>query len=154
MPIALSAFPRCFLATRCSGSVPLSPGPNRLVAHLLYGSGLRLSEALRLRVKELDFNQDRIHVRDGKGGKDRTTVLPERLHDPLRRPLKTVKAQHEKDCAEGVGCAPPCSTSTSWSRAATVSRARSTPFLPNSQMVTRPPVPPARLPLTPPAHTM
>lgn len=81
----------------------LSPGPNRLIAHLLYGSGLRLSEALRLRVKELDFDHGRILVRDGKGGKDRTTVLPERLHDPLRRHLKTVKAQHENDCAEDVG---------------------------------------------------
>jgi integron integrase len=81
----------------------LSPGPNRLVAHLLYGSGLRLSESLRLRVKELDFDMGRLHVRDGKGGKDRSTVLPERLHAPLRRHLKTVKAQHENDCAEGVG---------------------------------------------------
>jgi len=80
-----------------------SPGPNRLIAHLLYGSGLRLSEALRLRVKELDFDHGRIHVRDGKGSKDRTTVLPERLHAPLQRHLKTVKAQHENDCAEGVG---------------------------------------------------
>jgi integrase len=81
----------------------LSAGPNRLIAHLLYGSGLRLSEALRLRVKELDFGNSRLHVRDGKGGKDRSTVLPERLHGPLRRHLNTVKAQHEADCAEGVG---------------------------------------------------
>ncbi|WP_251921457.1 tyrosine-type recombinase/integrase [Salinibacter ruber] len=79
----------------------LSPGPNRLIAHLLYGSGLRLSEALRLRVKELDVGTSRLHVRDGKGGRDRTTVLPERLHGPLRRHLKTVKAQHEADCADG-----------------------------------------------------
>lgn len=81
----------------------LSPGPNRLTAHLLYGSGLRLSEALRLRVKELDVGTSRLHVWDGKGGTDRTTVLPERLHGPLRRHLKTVKAQHEADCADGVG---------------------------------------------------
>jgi integron integrase len=81
----------------------LAPGPNRLIVHLLYGSGLRLSEALRLRVKELGFTHGRIHVRDGKGGKDRTTVLPERLHAPLRHHLKKVKAQHEEDCAEGVG---------------------------------------------------
>ncbi len=81
----------------------LSPGPNRLIAHLLYGSGLRLSEALRLRVKELDVGTSRLHVRDGKGGTDRSTVLPERLHGPLRRHLKTVKAQHEADCADGVG---------------------------------------------------
>ena len=81
----------------------LSAGPNRLVAPLLYGSGLRLSEALRLRIKELDFHHGRLHVRDGKGGTDRTTVLPDRLHDPLRRHLKPVKAQHETDCADGVG---------------------------------------------------
>ena len=62
----------------------LDPGPNRLVAHLLYASGLRLSEALRLRVKEVDFDLGRLHVRDGKGGTDRTTVLPERLYAPLR----------------------------------------------------------------------
>jgi integron integrase len=76
---------------------------NQLVAHLLYGSGLRLSEGLRLRVKDLDFDQDRICVRDGKGGKDRNTVLPTRLQDPLQRHLRRVKAQHEVDCAEGVG---------------------------------------------------
>ncbi|WP_251929917.1 tyrosine-type recombinase/integrase [Salinibacter ruber] len=81
----------------------MSTGPNRLIAHLLYGSGLRLSEALRLRVKELDVGTNRLHVRDGKGGTDRSTVLPERLHGPLRRHLKTVKAQHEADCADGVG---------------------------------------------------
>jgi integron integrase len=77
--------------------------PNQLVAHLLYGSGLRLSEGLRLRVKDLDVDQDRICVRDGKGGKDRNTVLPTRLQDPLQRHLRRVKAQHEVDCAEGVG---------------------------------------------------
>jgi integron integrase len=81
----------------------LSPGANRLVAHLLYGSGLRLSEALRLRVKELDFDLGRVHVRDGKGGRDRSTVLPERLYAPLRRHLRKVKAQHEDDCAAGHG---------------------------------------------------
>lgn len=64
---------------------------------------MRLSEALRLRIKELDFDHDRIHVWDGKGRKDRTTVLPERLHAPLQRHLQTVKAQHEEDRAEGVG---------------------------------------------------
>ena len=56
-----------------------------------------------LRIKELDFDHDRIHVRDGKGRKDRTTVHPERLHAPLQRHLQTVKAQHEEDRAEGVG---------------------------------------------------
>ncbi|MEF8940665.1 MAG: integron integrase [Salinivenus sp.] len=79
-----------------------SPGDNRLVAHLLYGSGLRLSEALRLRVKDLDFDQRRVVVRDGKGGKDRSTVLPGRLHEPLRRHLRGVKRQFDEDRAHDV----------------------------------------------------
>lgn len=54
-------------------------GPEALVAGLLYGSGLRLMEALRLRVKDLDFTGQAITVRDGKGGKDRRTLLPKRL---------------------------------------------------------------------------
>jgi len=80
----------------------LSPGANRLVVHLLYGSGLRLAEALRLRVKDLHFSDRRILVRDGKGGKDRTTVLPDRLHDPLQRHLRRVKVQFEDDRANDV----------------------------------------------------
>ncbi|MCS3642772.1 tyrosine-type recombinase/integrase [Salinibacter ruber] len=54
----------------------LSPGPNRLIAHLLYGSGLRLSEALRLRVKELDVGTSRLHVRDGKAGRTGRRCCP------------------------------------------------------------------------------
>lgn len=72
------------------------PGPNRLFAHLLYGSGLRLSEALRLRVKDL-----RVH--DGKDGKDRATVLPTRLQEPLQYHLRQVKAQFEQDRTNEVG---------------------------------------------------
>ncbi len=56
-----------------------------------------------LRSPRVGAQRGRLHVRDGKGRKDRTTVLPERLHGPLRRHLKTVKAQHEADCADGVG---------------------------------------------------
>jgi integron integrase len=81
----------------------LGPGPNRLVAHLLYGSGLRLSEALRLRIKDLHFGNDRVLVRDGKGGKDRATVLPARLQEPLQHHLQQVKAQFEQDRASDVG---------------------------------------------------
>ncbi len=54
----------------------LSPGPNRLIAHLLYGSGLRLSEALRLRVKELDVGTSRLHVRDGKAARTGRRCCP------------------------------------------------------------------------------
>ena len=81
----------------------LGPGPNRLVAHLLYGSGLRLSEALRLRIKDLHFDDDRVLVRDGKGGKDRATVLPTRLQEPLQHYLRQVKAQFDQDRAHDVG---------------------------------------------------
>jgi len=80
----------------------MSPGANRIAAHLLYGSGLRLTEALRLRVKDLHFSNDRIIVRDGKGGKDRATVLPQRLREPLQRHLRKVKIQFEEDRANDV----------------------------------------------------
>jgi integron integrase len=79
-----------------------SPGDNRLVAHLLYGSGLRLSEALRLRVKDLHLDAGRVVVRDGKGGKDRSTVLPDRLRAPLHRHLRGTKLQFEEDRANDV----------------------------------------------------
>ncbi len=66
-------------------------GVNGLVAQLLYGSGLRLLEGLRLRVKDVQFSQLQITVREGKGRKDRTTMLPARLKEPLERHLRTVK---------------------------------------------------------------
>lgn len=81
----------------------MNPGANRLVALLLYGSGLRLSEGLRLRVKDLHFDAERVLVRDGKGGKDRSTVLPKRLYASLQRHLRTVNVQYEEDRANGVG---------------------------------------------------
>ena len=63
----------------------------RLIADLIYGSGLRLLEALRLRVKDVDFGYGRIIVRDGKGMKDRVTMLPQRLQRPLREHSLTSK---------------------------------------------------------------
>lgn len=78
-------------------------GANRLVALLLYGSGLRLSEALRLRVKDFDFDYGQVFVRNGKGGKDRRSMLPARLHEDLRRHLRKVKIVHEEDSAQGYG---------------------------------------------------
>ncbi len=70
-------------------------GEHWLIASLLYASGLRLMEALRLRVKDLDFDFRQIIVRDGKGAKDRVTVLSERLMDPLRQHLQRVRERHE-----------------------------------------------------------
>jgi integron integrase len=75
----------------------------RLIADLIYGSGLRLLEALRLRVKDVDFGYGRIIVRDGKGMKDRVTMLPQRLQRPLREHLAHVKAVHERDRTLGFG---------------------------------------------------
>ena len=78
-------------------------GTNQLIAALLYGAGLRLSEALRLRVKDLAFARGECVIRDGKGRKDRVTVLPRRLHKPLQRHLRVRSALHETDRAEGHG---------------------------------------------------
>jgi integron integrase len=78
-------------------------GTAQLMAKLLYGSGLRVLECVRLRVKDIDFEQHCILVRDGKGEKDRVTILPESLAAPLREHLAHVKHLHEKDLAEGKG---------------------------------------------------
>ena len=74
-----------------------------LVAKLMYGSGLRQMEALRLRVKDLDFDRLQVLVFDGKGGKNRRTMLPQSLAEPLREHLNFVKAQHSLDLANGFG---------------------------------------------------
>ena len=78
-------------------------GDYRLMAELLYGSGLRLMECLRLRVKDIDFGYGHITVRDGKGLRDRVTLLPERLRGPLQLHLKCVQDMHERDLADGSG---------------------------------------------------
>jgi integron integrase len=78
-------------------------GSYRLMANLLYGSGLRLMECVRLRVKDVDFGYGQITIRDGKGGKDRVTMLPEALKEPIALHLNKVKALHEQDLAEGFG---------------------------------------------------
>lgn len=74
-----------------------------LVACLLYGSGLRLMEAVRLRVKDLDFDHRAILVRDGKGAKDRVVTLPDGLILPLKQHLAHVRLLHDKDLADGFG---------------------------------------------------
>ena len=76
-------------------------GTPRLMASLLYGSGLRLMECCRLRVKDVDFGYAQITVRDGKGAKDRITMLPVNLAAPLERHLLRVKAQFDQDLEEG-----------------------------------------------------
>jgi integron integrase len=78
-------------------------GDRWLMASLLYGSGLRLMECLRLRVQDIDFERNEVTVRRGKGGKDRATMLPESLKGPLRTHLARVRAIHEKDLEAGWG---------------------------------------------------
>jgi integron integrase len=74
-----------------------------LMASLLYGSGLRLMECVRLRVKDVDVARLQITVRDGKGGKDRVTVLPQSLVEPLGRQSDRARALHELDVRDGFG---------------------------------------------------
>ncbi len=78
-------------------------GTRWLAASLLYATGMRLLEGLRLRVKDADFERREITLRDGKGGRDRRTMLSERLIEPLRSHLARVKLVHERDLAEGFG---------------------------------------------------
>jgi integron integrase len=78
-------------------------GTKWLMASLLYGAGLRLTECLKLRVKDIDFEYQQIVVRDGKGRKDRITMLPETTMEPLRKQLAYAKLLHETDVAAGYG---------------------------------------------------
>jgi integron integrase len=78
-------------------------GVSRMVATLLYGSGLRLMEALCLRVKDVDFGLNQILVRDGKGGRDRVTMLPSAARSALESHLARARRLHERDLASGAG---------------------------------------------------
>ena len=80
-----------------------SSGITGLVIALLYGTGMRLLEGLRLRVKDIDFERRELTVREGKGGKDRMTVLPENLVLPLQDQLARAKARHDRDLEAGFG---------------------------------------------------
>lgn len=78
-------------------------GRTWLIASLLYGTGMRLMECLRLRVKDVDFARRAITVREGKGGKDRQTVLPTSLAEPLQREIERARILHAEDLAAGFG---------------------------------------------------
>lgn len=78
----------------------------RLAARLMYGTGLRLSECVSLRVQDIDFDRNELLVRNGKGAKDRVTMLPESLRKPLKEHLTRVQAIHEQDKSEGFGKVP------------------------------------------------
>jgi integron integrase len=78
-------------------------GRHALMARLLYGGGLRLLECIRLRIQDVDFGQGLIFVRGGKGGKDRTTILPRNLREALQADIEAVNALHHQDLEEGFG---------------------------------------------------
>ncbi|MDZ4097439.1 MAG: integron integrase, partial [Methylophilaceae bacterium] len=96
LPVVLSVSEVQSVLTRLSGT-------HALVASLLYGGGLRLMEAVRLRVKDVDFERREIVVREGKGFKDRVTMLPESAVSDLKNHLAKVKALHGEDLAAGYG---------------------------------------------------
>ncbi len=83
--------------------ISLIIGVHQLVVKLLYGSGLRVTECLRLRIQDVDFKMKSLTVRGGKGDKDRVTTFSSKLADPLREHLNRVKLIHEADLAEGFG---------------------------------------------------
>ncbi len=78
-------------------------GTDLLIARMLYGAGLRIKECLRLRVKDVDFGMQHILVRDGKGQKDRVTLLPALVHDELQQRIEYRQRQHQADLAAGTG---------------------------------------------------
>jgi integron integrase len=95
--------PVVFTQTEVKAVLARLEGVNHLVAALLYGSGLRLMDALRLRVKDIDFERNEIVIREGKGEKDRVTMLPAAIAQPLREHLSRVAIQHQDDLRNGYG---------------------------------------------------
>lgn len=97
------AIPVVFTPQEVRAVLAETSGVMGLVCNLLYGTGLRVLEAMRLRVKDLDFGYRQIVVRDGKGAKDRVTMLPDALFEPLRLQLRVVTRAHEQALAKGFG---------------------------------------------------
>ena len=95
--------PTVLSQTEAKKVIDLMRGIPRLMTKILYGSGLRVTECLRLRVRDLDFDNHQIIVRGGKGDNDRATILPDSLISELKQQLQDVKALHQKDLAEGYG---------------------------------------------------
>ena len=76
------------------------------MAELIYGTGMRVNECAQLRIKDIDFHLKTVTVRSGKGAKDRTTILPDRLIKPLQQHLLQVLKRHKNDCLQGAGFTP------------------------------------------------
>jgi integron integrase len=83
--------------------IDVMAGPPRLMALLMYGAGLRLLECCRLRVQDIDFAANQVTIRDGKGGKDRLTMLPTAVREDLARHLTRSRERHARDVARGAG---------------------------------------------------
>lgn len=95
--------PTVFSPLEATSVIEKLEGEYQLVAMLLYGSGLRISEALRLRIKDVDFGMQQLIVREGKGSKDRITLLPDRLIEPLQAQIEAALLQHQADLSRGYG---------------------------------------------------
>ncbi|MFH2132903.1 MAG: integron integrase [bacterium] len=95
--------PVVFTVEEVQKVITLLDGQSSLMISLLYGSGLRLMECLRLRIQDIDFGYQQIIVRDGKGQKDRVTVLPVQLIDSLKKQIERVRILHEQDLIHGFG---------------------------------------------------
>jgi len=95
--------PVVFTKTEAHSIIEQMEGIPKIVTSLLYGSGMRLSEALRLRIKDIDFGYKQIVVRDGKGEKDRTTILPKSLIPHLKELIEKKEGTHNSDLKKGFG---------------------------------------------------
>ncbi|WP_266159810.1 integron integrase [Dyella silvatica] len=102
----LSGLPVVFTVEEVRQVLAALGGLSRLIAELLYGTGLRITECLTLRVKDIDFGAGTIHIRSGKGGKDRTAIPPSRLRTALHEQLIRVARIHKHDLTSGAGHAP------------------------------------------------
>jgi integron integrase len=110
-PLSLNAFrakrstylPTVLTQEETQSVIQQLTGEHQLVIKILYGSGLRLSEGLNLRVKDLDFAQRQIQIRDTKGMENRITMMPDSLVEPLKAHLQRVKSQHQRDLEKGFG---------------------------------------------------
>jgi integron integrase len=98
-----TSIPTVFTHDEASRVIAGLSGCYRLLAELMYGSGLRISEAIKLRVKDIDFGMNTIIVRNGKGGKDRVSLLPQKLVEALTNQLTLVSALHKQDTTDGCG---------------------------------------------------
>ncbi|MEO6172103.1 MAG: integron integrase, partial [Arenimonas sp.] len=102
----ISRIPVVLTVEEVRATLSLMTGIPRLIAELLYGAGLRVTEAITLRVKDVDFRSSTLNIRSGKGAKDRTALLSKRLVMPLQQQLMRVAKLHKHDVAHGRGYAP------------------------------------------------